>query len=303
MRILFSSALSGIRQACLISLISGFVSLALGCSSHKIPVSNSSQRMAPAEVTRAVRESVPNDYLRVIYVPKGVDVHSLSKPGALRAFATASPLFSPPLVLASYPPYSGLVDNEQSTLIAMRCRPQDPKVVDALLATWPNVFSAVKEDLPVKQEECSASGQSATTALGCFAAAYSDPASSAVPVALDQTFHYAAMLFDPSHTALASWLKDKYGIYPAFSGTGFSVKDSYFLDKEPMTSGQILIKSISTEYILKNVSLQEAGCRCISVDPYPGRSQALLDPDFIAQKGGEGVCKPVEHLPSMQKGH
>jgi hypothetical protein len=96
--------------------------------------------------------------------------------------------------------------------------------------------------------------------------------------------------------ALAKWLQSNYGIYPAFAGTGYSVKDSYSLDTQPMTSQQIMVKSISSEYILKNVSLADAGCRCISVAPYPGRSNDPVDPDFIAQAGGDGVCKSVDRL-------
>jgi hypothetical protein len=60
---------------------------------------------------------------------------------------------------------------------------------------------------------------------------------------------------------------------------------------------QILVKSVSSEYILKNVSLPDAGCRCILVAPYPGRSSERLDPGFIERTGGDGVCKQVNRLP------
>lgn len=63
-----------------------------------------------------------------------------------------------------------------------------------------------------------------------------------------------------------------------------------------MTSEQILVKSVSSEYVLKNVSLSAAGCRCISVPPYAGRSNDPFDPDFIAQFGGDGSCKTVDRL-------
>lgn len=45
-----------------------------------------------------------------------------------------------------------------------------------------------------------------------------------------------------------------------------------------MKSEQILAKSISFEYLLKNVSLADAGCRCIAVMPYTDRSKEVLDP-------------------------
>jgi hypothetical protein len=63
----------------------------------------------------------------------------------------------------------------------------------------------------------------------------------------------------------------------------------------------MLVKSVSSEYILKNVSLAEAGCRCISVAPYPGRSNDPLDPDFISQAGGDGTCKAVDRLARQGK--
>jgi hypothetical protein len=102
-------------------------------------------------------------------------------------------------------------------------------------------------------------------------------------------FPYAGTLYDADHTALAQWLQRNYGIYPAFAGTGYSVKDSYYLSSsQPMTSQQILVKSVSSEYVLKNATLATAGCRCISVPPYAGRANDPLDPDFIAQSGGDG---------------
>ena len=132
--------------------------------------------------------------------------------------------------------------------------------------------------------------------MACYAQAFTDPPATAVPLSLAHTFDYAAVLFDNAHTALAKWLKDNYGIFPAFAGSGYSIKDSYSLNTEPMTSQQILVKSISSEYILKNVSLAEAGCRCISVAPYAGRAEAPLDPDFVAKAGGDGSCKAVDRL-------
>jgi len=96
--------------------------------------------------------------------------------------------------------------------------------------------------------------------------------------------------------ALAKWLQDNYGIYPALSGMGSSVKDSGSLSGQPMTSQQILVKSISSENLLKNVSLAGAGCRCISVAMYPNRSSDYLDPDFIARAGGDGLSGKVQQV-------
>ncbi len=252
---------------------------------------------APVVVSDKVRETLPNDYLRVTFVPASVTVTTLSRPGSLRAFATATPLYSPPLKLADFPTYSGLINNDTDVLVAMRCRPRHPETVDAVLATWPNVFLAIQRDVPLNPNDCSAQPTDPSTQVSCFAHDFSDPPSATVPTALSHTFSYAATLYDGSHATLAQWLQSNYGIYPAFAGTGYSVKDSYFLSSSnPMTSQQILVKSVSSEYILKNVALADGGCTCISVPPYRGRSKDRLDPDFIALFGGYGICATVDKL-------
>jgi hypothetical protein len=255
---------------------------------------------APVVVADTVREAQPGDFLRVSFLPAATKVTSLSRPGAVRAFATATTLYSPPLKLGDFPYYSGLVYDDKSVLVAMRCRPQHPETVDALLATWPNIFIAIERDVQFDRGACDSKPADTSAQAACFARAFSDPPAAAVPTSLAHTFSYAGTLYDADHAALAKWLKDNYGIFPAFSGTGYSVKDSYSLGSQPMTSQQILVKSVSSEYILKNVSLSDAGCRCISVAPYPGRANDRLDPDFIAKAGGDGVCRPVERLTVSQ---
>lgn len=275
------------------------VLLATGCAAHRPGKINLAS--APVVISDSLREAAPGDYLRVSFLPAGVTVTTLSRPGALRAFTTATALYSPPLKLAEMPYYSGLVNNDTNVLVAMRCRPTHPEAVDAVLATWPNVFLAVQRDVPLRSGACDAASPDPATQMACFAKGFSDPPATEVPSSLAHTFNYAAKLYDgPTLKVLAQWLQDNYGIYPAFSGMGYSVKDSYSLDKQPMSSQQVLVKSVSSEYIFKNVSLAEAGCRCISVAPYPGRSNDPVDPDFISQAGGDGVCKPVDRLAVRQ---
>jgi hypothetical protein len=276
----------------------GIVFLLSGCAAHRVAVTTA---QAPVVVSDTVREAVPNDYLRVSFLPPGVEATTLSRPGALRAFVTATPLYSPPLKLGELPYYSGLVNDDKNVLVAMRCRPQHPETVDAVLATWPNVFLAIQRDVPLNPGACMAEPGNTATQIACFAKAFSDPPGTTVPSSLAHTFSYAGTLYDGNHADMAKWLQSNYGIFPAFSGMGYSVKDSYSLDSQPMTSQQILVKSISSEYILKNVSLAEASCSCISVAAYPGRADDRLDPDFISQAGGNGVCKSVNRLEVIHK--
>jgi hypothetical protein len=274
------------------------VLFATGCAAHragKIKLAS-----APVVISDSLREAAPGDYLRVSFLPAGLAVTTLSRPGALRAFTTATALYSPPLKLAEMPYHSGLVNNDGNVLVALRCRPTHPEAVDAVLATWPNVFLAVQRDVPLRSGACDAASPDPATQIACFAKGFSDVPAKEVPSSLAQTFSYAAKLYDDNHRKLAQWLQSNYGIYPAFSGMGYSVKDSYSIDKQPMSSQEMLVKSVSSEYILKNVTLAEAGCRCISVAPYPGRSNDPVDPNFISQAGGDGICKSVDRLAVRQ---
>jgi hypothetical protein len=265
-----------------------------GCAAHR--AATAPVNAAPVVVAEAVREAAPNDYMRVGFLPLGASVTSIAKPGALRGFVTATVLYSPPLIVEDYPKFSGLENDDSKVLVAMRCKPPNPEKADAVLATWPNVFAAVKRDVPLAAGDCDSTPLDPGKQVACYAQAFSDPAETVVPASLARTFSYAGTLYDGNHAALATWLQQNYGIYPAFAGTGYSVKDSYSIDKQPMTSQEILVKSVSSEYILKNVSLADAGCRCISVTPYVGRANDRLDPEFIEQAGGNGVCKSVERL-------
>jgi hypothetical protein len=277
----------------------GLILVMTGCASHRVAATASSAP-APIVAVDLAREALPGDYLRISFLSAGTPVTTLSRPGALRAFTTATVLYSPPLKVSEMPYYSGLENNDNNVLVAMRCRPLHPEAVDAVLATWPNIFLAIQRDVPLASGACESPSSDPGRQVACFARAFSDPPASKAPSALAHTFAYAATLFDDNHTALAQWLKNNYGIYPAFSGTGYSVKDSYSLDKQPMTSQQMLVKSVSSEYVLKNVSLAEAGCRCIAVKPYKDRSGDPLDPEFVWNAGGDGVCKSIQKLESAQ---
>jgi hypothetical protein len=262
--------------------------------------------VAPIVLDDTVREAVPNDYLRVVFIPpqSGPDpvpvVTMLGRSYNLRVFATATTLYQPPLTVSELPAYSGLQDNSTQYMMALRCRPPQPANVDAILATWPNVFQTIPIDTKLDPTVCSANPSDPTIQTACYASAFTaeDTPSGSVPTALGRVFSYAAVLFDDNHTAQAQWLKNNYGIYPAFAGTGYSVKDSYTLDaSHPQTTATILAKSVSSEYLLKNVSLADAGCRCIAVPPYPQRAQDRLDPATIDQIGGNGSCNVVTKLP------
>lgn len=157
----------------------GVTLLLSGCAAHRASMAPAGA--APVVISETVREALRGDYLRVSFLLAGVKVTTLSAPGALRAFTTATTLYSPPLELADMPDYSGLVNVDEKVLVAMRCRPQHPETVDAVLATWPNVFLATQRDVQLNPGACSAESANTATQMACFAKAFSDPPAAKVP--------------------------------------------------------------------------------------------------------------------------
>lgn len=240
--------------------------------------------------------TLTHDFLRILHVKPGTEVSATGSPGSRRAFFTASTFFRPPLSLAQTAEYPGLADQPARDLVAMRCNP-DPQNAPAILATWPNVFAAIKTDLESKGFSCPAPAGLADNQAYCAALQFTDTPGAVVLTGLANAFAVAAIFFDPAFPERATWPRTNYGIYPAFSGLGLAVKGTYYLGPEqPISVAQALQQSVVPEYLLPNLSLAEAGCRCIAVSPYSGREQDLLDPDFIAQTGSYGACVRVNKL-------
>ena len=242
------------------------------------------------------------DFFRIAYVPADIHIDNLGKHDALRIFFGPSGYYLPPMPLAQMARYPGLTGKSPDKLLAIRCKPADPSKVQPILATWPNVFQAITADLASQGLTCPPkSGGSAAEAekdtankIYCIAQSYKgEPGKNATNVLADSLKAAAELYADPK---ASDWLIKNYGIYPAFSGLGLSVEDSYTLDQENMNAAMVLRDSLTPEYLLKNTTLGEAGCRCIAVPYYPGRSQDVIDPDFVWQKGGDGSCKDVQRL-------
>jgi len=269
--------------------------VSLGCA-HKTVTAPNPSALAMA-VDRAHDPATQMDFFRVAFVPKGTTIDHLARPGALRGFVGASSYFLPAMPLSRMVTYPGLTDVPSNYLAAVRCKPSDTSLIQPILATWPNVLQAITTDLAGAGLSCPPKPGDAGNEVYCIAQRYHDTAGDDVTVVLTKTLEAAAELYPRDDSARSLWLEKEYGIYPAFSGLGLSVKDSYTLSpKDPLPAATILRNSITPEYLLRNVTLAEAGCRCIMVPPYPERSGAPIDPDFVWQKGGNGACVTVERL-------
>ena len=94
--------------------------------------------------------------------------------------------------------------------------------------------------------------------------------------------------------ATADVVRRRYGIHPAFSGLGLTVLGSGA--GQAFTAAEALLGAVSPEYLVRNATLGDAGCRCIRVAPYAGRNMDPLDPAFISQEGELGRCRAVAKL-------
>lgn len=225
---------------------------------------------SPAKLTYLSRDTASiNDFLRLFYLPRDVIPAFLGGPNAIRVFATASVFFKPPMPLAETTSYPGLVDSTSLSLIALRCRPSDPSHVSPILATWPQVFTAITDDFGSSGFVCpTPPSPSPENELYCMVKDFVDTAQPAASTSLEHALSLGASLFDPGSPELAQALKKYYGIYPAFSGLGFSVKGSG--DGHALSAQDALRNSVIPEYLLENVTLGVAGCSCVVVDSYTG---------------------------------
>lgn len=233
-------------------------------------VAGSARAGDPALITDHSRDTAyTNDFLRIFYLPQDVIPQYLGGVDALRVFATAVRFFRPPMSLSATALYPGLVNDNSKSLVALRCRPENPSLVEPILASWPNVFAAIAEDFGDSGLDCPPpSSPTPENEVYCAAKDFVDTAQPAAPISLEHAMSVGAALFDPGSPELAAALKKYYGIYPAFSGLGFSVKSSG--DGHSLTALEALRQSITPEYLLKNVQLGIAGCHCVIVDAYAG---------------------------------
>ena len=250
-----------------------------------------------------------NDFTRIIYVNPTQSVTSIGKNNNVqkRAFMSATIYYEPALPVQDDVRYVGNDINAAYDLVAMRCRPRDRTKTQATLATWPNVFKALVDDLGYSSTACPAApGDTVDKKVYCAALSFSDQSDTQVPLTLAATMNAGVALWQltggafplTGSTSGANVLYDLYGIGYGFSGLGFSVKNSYLSGHNvSLTSAQALAQSVVPEYLVMNVTLAEGGCRCIRVKPYSNRDERFIDWNRVFEVGSEYSCTVLHHLP------
>jgi hypothetical protein len=263
-----------------------------------------------AGVTETSRADSFDDFLRAVWVAPGTPVTFIGRNDQfvknLRAFFTATSFLRPDVTVDQYVDLVGNVFQTQNDLVLMRCRPSEAQraALDPFLATWPNVFDAIAADFQGTYS-CPPVPTDGNNVIYCAALNYQtnyrDLTQSVFPVAMQNLFDIAGPLSDTAVAAAA--LKSNYGIYPQFTGLGFTVDTSG--NTPAMTATAMLRYSVVPEYLLNNLSLADAGCSCIQVGPYGNkhnpdlRHRAPVDPDYIWRRGklaSGGACHQISRL-------
>ncbi|HVY56147.1 MAG TPA: hypothetical protein VHC46_10360 [Thermodesulfobacteriota bacterium] len=251
------------------------------------------QESAAVIVEKSRDTNETNDFLRITFLPSNVVPTQVGRPSALRVFVGATAFYEPPVSVEKTAAFFGIPIGQSQKgldLVAFRCIPGEPEKLEPSLATWPNVFERVVEDLG-GQYTCPPESSSPENELLCLAEGYEDTPSEIVTENLANAIGLGAVVMtDPD---LAGVLGNIYGISSAFGGIGLAVNGA---SGNALTAEEALVRSVVPEYIVKNSTLTEAGCFCIRVPPYEGREGDPLDPDFIMKKGGFGECNIVNKL-------
>ena len=294
----------------------GVLTLCLGMAACGGVVEGQSEvTEAPAVITERSRDvTQTNDFVRLTFL--SFKPTKLGGPNNKWVFVGASAFYQPALPLKEVVRYPGLLYDANLNLIAMRCTPRDPSKLQPTLATWPNVMRIAATDPDFVGKPCPGTTDPRCPATGdpensvyCLATEYEekfgDFKSKFAVLSLEQPVVYGAKLQsccngDGAPKTCADLLSQRYGIFPGFSGLGFAIKDSGDNHQSPAT--EVLQRAITPEYLVKNVTLADADCSCISVPPYDKREDAPLDMDFIIQRGGVGgECNTVDRLGYVQR--
>jgi hypothetical protein len=269
----------------------------LVCSTTFICVSQaeafSKDDFNPAVITDRSRDPVIyNDFLRITVVPGDVPIFIPSRPTRLRAFFGSTRFSKPPLSVEAIADFNGVPVDSSIDLVAMRCRPHTT-AADPHLATWPTLARMLIRDFADQQYSCPPPPSPAPANVAyCLAQQYMDTPEQPVVDALIGALQSGQELF-----LLGNFLFDTYGIDLDHSGLGFVVKGQAV----PLNAAEVLEQSVVPEYLLRNINLADANCRCIRVVPYSGRDQDLLPVQLVWEQrrlDPGGLCSHyVERLP------
>lgn len=283
-------------RICLCVAFGSATLLAFATAAHAEP--ERKRTVNPAVLTEISKDpQLADDFLRFAFLDVGTVPTQLARPNALRTFMTYSAFFEPALPVAQAVRLVGLEPVENQTFAVYRCKHPNLDVLDPVLAKWPEIFDAIIQDFG-SVYSCPATTDAPENEILCIAESFQDTPMPTASEALANLYDIAAMI--TGNPVLQGTLRTIYGIDVGFSGLGLAVNGSGN-PAFPFSAENVLDQAIVPEYLVENAFIAEAGCHCILVPPYPGRSRAFIDPDFVWEVGTP-ECRTVSRLPKSDEG-
>lgn len=248
---------------------------------------------AAALTSEQTRQPAYNDFLRLIFA-NITPPTSLGGPNAYRVFFGATAFYKPPITIAQIANFSGIPVNSTVPLFAMRCIPPPNSDAAPAIAFWPNLISAMLTDYEAKPPESGSPDE----AIQTIAQSFNDISSPVATEPLTNALSTGEQFFESypkggpeeiSAADMQAQMSRRFGTSVDFTGLGYAAEGTQ--TSPSFDSTQVMQSMVIPDFILKNVTLAEAGCHCVELAPtIPNRDQRKLDPDFILREGGDGTC-------------
>jgi hypothetical protein len=256
---------------------------------------------AAAIISESTRQPQYNDFLRLIYANLPAPPTTLGGPNAYRVFFGATTFYQPPIQVGQIANFSGIPVDPTKDLYVLRCIPPSNSEADPTLAVWAQVIKRIQDDYETHPPAPNTTDE----AIQSIAQNFVDIESQVVDLALSHALNTAVQFFEEypagssspifSAADMQKQMSTRFGTFTAFTGLGYAAEGtatSPALDSDGTSRAMVI-----PDFILKNVTLGEAGCRCIQVpSTVPNRDSSKLDPNFVWRFGGDGFCRKIRFL-------
>jgi hypothetical protein len=258
---------------------------------------------AAAVTSEKTRQPQYNDFLRLIYANLPSPPTTLGGPSAYRVFFGATSFYDPPIRIAQIANFSGIPVRSDRDLYVLRCLPPSDSEADPTLALWPNLISRILADYQTNPP----APDTADEAVEEIAQSFTDTSSQVLTETLENALNLGKQFFEDfpqtgplrfTATQMQAQMSMRFGTFPAFTGLGYAAEGTG--NSPSFDSEQAMRSMVIPDFVLKNVTLAEAGCHCIQVpSTVPNRDQRKLDPDFVLRRGGDGSCVKVNRTTDL----
>lgn len=253
------------------------------------------ERAAPATIVsrRGKDASGAGDYLRVFFMPQEQSLSDrLGRSEARRVFVVPTEYFQPALNIGRAAALLGNEYRNDEDIVVMRCRPSDPRILDARSATWYSLFKIMDEELSEIGVDCSGPQLSSRDTVLCGGRRMLHASSNTdATVLIGEMYDSARKLRADDREGYIDRL---YSIKKSFAGVGYSVEGTGRKDRA-YTQPEILDGLIVLEQLVRNEKRTTANCRCVRARPYSERQNDLLVPDSVWDRGN-AECKLMDRL-------